>query len=86
MERDSSVGETYRNVLIYAMKIVGDERLLAERLGVKPQQVLNWTNGIEPVPADIFLKTVDVVVTSTPEDIQRSRLAATRRSEGNSAA
>lgn len=75
MERDSSVRETYRNVLIYAKAIVGDERLLAERLGVNPQQVLNWTNGTEPVPAQIFLKIVDVVVTATPEDIQRSRLA-----------
>ena len=73
MERDSSVRETYRNVLIYAMAIVGDERLLAERLGVSPQQVLNWTNGIEPVPAVIFLKTVDVVVTATPGDIRRSK-------------
>ena len=44
MERESSVGETYRNVLTYAMAIVGDERLLAERLGVNPQQVLNWAN------------------------------------------
>lgn len=39
MERDSSVGETYRNILIYAAAIVGNERLLAERLGVNPQQV-----------------------------------------------
>ena len=77
MERDASVSETYRNVLIYAMAIVGNERLLAERLGVKPQQVLNWTNGIEPVPAKIFLKTIDVVATATPEDIQRSRQVLT---------
>ena len=73
MERDSSVGETYRNILIYAVAIVGGERLLAERLGVTPQQVLEWTNGIEPVPAEIFLKTVDAVITATPEDIRRSR-------------
>lgn len=77
MERDSSVRETYRNILIYAMAIVGNERLLAERLGVNPQQVLNWTNGIEPVPVDIFLETVDAVVTATPEDIRRSRQVLT---------
>ena len=86
MERDSSDGKTYRDVLIYALGIVGSEQLLAKRLGVKPQQVLNWTNGIEPVPAEIFLKTVDVVVSATPEDVQRSRLAATRRSQGDSTA
>ena len=77
MERDYSVRETYRNVLIYAKTIVGDERLLAERLGVHPQQVLNWLNGIESVPAKIFLKTVDVVVSATPEEIQRSRQVLT---------
>ena len=91
MERDSSVRETYRNILIYAMAMVGNERLLAERLDVTPQQVLNWTNGIDAVPAEIFLKTVDVVVSATPEDIRRSRQAfmngnpAPRNSRGNSA-
>ena len=81
MERDSSVGETYRNLLIYAKAMVGDERLLAERLGVTPQQILDWTSGIEPVPAEIFLKTVDIVVAATPEDIRRS---AQVRTQGNS--
>ena len=77
MERDSSAGETYRNILIYAKTIVGDERVLAERLGVNVQQLLSWTNGIEPVPPKIFLKTVDIVATATPEDIRRSRQAFT---------
>ena len=77
MERDVSVRETYRNTLIYAMAMVGDERLLAQRLGVSPQQILDWANGTEPVPAEIFLKTVDVVATATPEDIRRSRQAFT---------
>ena len=53
--------------------MVGSEQVLAERLGVTAQQVLDWTNGVEPVPSEIFLKTVDVVVTATPEDIRRSR-------------
>ena len=72
MERDSSVRETYRNTLIYAMRLAGSERLLAESLGVTPQQILDWTNGIEPVPAAIFLRTVDIVVASTPADIRRT--------------
>ena len=76
MEPDSA-RETYRKTLIYAVAMVGNERLLAERLGVNAQQVLDWTNGIEPVPAAIFLKTVDVVVTATPEDIRRSRQVLT---------
>ena len=53
--------------------MVGSEQVLAERLGVTAQQVLDWTNGTEPVPGEIFLKTVDVVVNASPEDIRRSR-------------
>ena len=86
MERDSSARDTYRNILIYAMAIVGNERLLAERLGVNPQQVLDWTNGTEPVPVEIFLKSVDAVVTATPEDIRRSRQVFTNGNHGNSSA
>lgn len=65
--------ETYRNTLTYALAIAGNERLLAERLGVKVQQVLNWTMGIEQVPTNIFLKAVDVVLAATADDIKRSR-------------
>lgn len=64
---------TSRDLLVYAWAIAGNERLLAERLRVKVPQVLNWTMGIEPVPPEIFLKAVDVVVGATPEDIRRSR-------------
>ena len=73
MERSSSVHETYRNILIYAVAMVGSEQVLAERLGVTAKQVLDWTNGTEPVPNEIFLKTVDVVVNASPADIRRSR-------------
>lgn len=66
-------GETYRNTLTYALAIAGNERLLAERLGVKVQQVLNWTMGIEQVPTTMFLKAVDVVLAATADDIRRSR-------------
>lgn len=66
-------GDTYRDLLTYALAIAGNERALAERLGVKVPQVLNWTAGIEPIPTAIFLKAVDVVLASTAEDIRRSR-------------
>lgn len=70
--------ETYRNTLTYALALVGNERLLAERLGVQVQQVLNWTMGIELVPPEIFLKAVDVVLAATTEDIARSREVLSR--------
>jgi hypothetical protein len=68
-----SNNETDRNLLTYALAIAGDERLLAERLGVTIPHVLNWTTGIERIPTEIFLKAVDVVLASTAEDIRRSR-------------
>lgn len=64
---------TYRDLLTYACAIAGNERLLAERLGVELPQVLNWTMGIDQVPAAIFLKAVDIVSAATPEEIRRSR-------------
>ena len=70
---DASVNQTYRNILSYAAAIAGNEQVLAERIGVHLQQLLRWTSGIEPVPADIFLRAVDVVSTATPEEIRRSR-------------
>ena len=66
-------GETYRNTLTYALAIAGNERALAERLGVNVQEILNWMMGIEPVPTKVFLKAVDVVLAATAEDIRRSR-------------
>jgi DNA-binding transcriptional regulator YdaS (Cro superfamily) len=84
MERDPSVGETYRNVLIYATAMVGGEQSLAERLGVSAQQILDWTTGIEPIPTAVFLKAVDVVTAATPEDIRRSRQAFTNGSSSAS--
>jgi len=68
-----SYNETYRNTLTYAFALVGDERLLAERLGAKVPQILNWTSGVEPVPPDIFLKAVDVVLAASAEQIAASK-------------
>ena len=68
-----SHGETYRSTLTYALAIAGSEQRLAERLGVKVPQVLNWLWGIEPIPTDVFLKAVDVVASATSEEIWRSR-------------
>ena len=82
MEPDSSVRETYRNVLAYAVAMAGNDVLLAERLGVNVLQLRNWISGIERIPVEIFLKTVDVVIAATPEEIRRS---ARRRVEGDGA-
>ena len=66
--------ETYRNTLTYALSIVGgSERKLAEQLGVPVGSVVNWLTGVEPVPTEMFLKSVDVVLNATAEDIRDAR-------------
>ena len=74
-----SDNDVYRNTLTYALSIAGSERKLAERLGVKIPEVLNWTMGIQHVPTEIFLKAVDVVLAATAEEIRQSREILSRR-------
>ena len=78
-----SHGETYRNTLTYALAIAGNERKLAEQLGVKVQEVLNWTMGIEPVPTEVFLRAVDVVLAASADDIRHSREVLNKLKSGN---
>lgn len=66
--------ETYRNTVTYALSIVGgSERMLAEKLGVRVGDLVNFLAGVEEVPTDIFLKAVDVVLQATAEDIREAR-------------
>lgn len=81
---DLSHSDTYRTTLTYALAIAGgNERLLAERLGVKVAQVVNWTMGIESIPNEVFLRAVDVVLAATADEIRQSRqLLIKIRSQG----
>ena len=55
--------ETYRSTLTYAMAIAGGGDALAGRLRVPVDKLMRWLSGVEPVPGEIFLRAVDVVVT-----------------------
>ena len=68
-----SNNEIYRSTMTYAVAIAGSERLLAERLGVKVPELVNWMMGVDQIPTDVFLSAVDVVLNATAEDIRRSR-------------
>ena len=72
--------ETYRSTLQYALVLAGSELALSVRLRVPLGTLRNWLEGIEPIPDRAFLDAVDVVVSSTPADIERARLAMTRSS------
>jgi hypothetical protein len=68
-----SVRETYRDTLTYALAIAGSEAQLAVRLNVPVPKVVNWLMGVDQVPADVFLKAVDIVLNATAEEVAASR-------------
>lgn len=45
-----------------AAQIVGDDRKLADTLGVTEEVLGEWKARRKPVPEDVFLKCVDIVV------------------------
>ncbi|MEA3194846.1 MAG: hypothetical protein QOD26_3179 [Betaproteobacteria bacterium] len=53
---------TYRTVLVYALAIAGGEVWLAELLQVSLPTLIDWLGGIDPIPTEIFLKAVDIVL------------------------
>jgi DNA-binding transcriptional regulator YdaS (Cro superfamily) len=65
--------DTFRSTMTYAVSIAGSEQRLAERLSVRPPTLVNWLAGIEPIPNDVFLLAVDIVLNATAEEISRSR-------------
>ena len=65
--------ETYRSTLSYALSIAGSEQTLAEKLGVPTDQVVNWLYGVDEMPTETFLQTIDIVLNATRDEIARSR-------------
>ena len=65
--------DTYRRTLVRACIAAGDESALAEQLGVEAKDVVNWLLGDKPVPTDVFLRAVDVVVTTHTKHIEDVR-------------
>jgi hypothetical protein len=47
-----------------AAEIIGEDKL-AEQLGVNSEQLTEWKAAQKPVPEDVFLKCVDIVVSET---------------------
>lgn len=49
-----------------AAHAVGGVHGLARRLGFSPRQIERWMNGEEVIPADAFLRAVDLLDDSEP--------------------
>lgn len=50
--------------------IAGDESALAKQLGVPVPVLLEWLLGNNPVPPDIFLHTVDLVLGASQQQVE----------------
>lgn len=51
-----------------AARLLGGEEPLARKLRVSPRQLQAWLNGEEAVTTDIFLRAVDLIEDSRPDD------------------
>jgi hypothetical protein len=65
--------DNYRKTLQYAEALAGSQALLAQRLNVDSRLLTSWVRGAEPIPEDVFLKLVDLVLAASKMDVERSR-------------
>ena len=53
--------------------VAGDKTLLAQQLGVPLPAVLDWLSGESPVPAEVFLRAVDIVLAANRKQNEENR-------------
>lgn len=58
-----------------AVELLGSEEAVTERLQVSPGKVQGWLAGLAPIPPDVFLELVDVLL---EEDFQELRMPLRR--------
>jgi hypothetical protein len=59
--------DTKARILQRALQIVGSHEDLARRLNAREAQLATWLGGLSPVPDDVFLKAVDIVLYEVPQ-------------------
>jgi hypothetical protein len=65
--------DNYRKTLQYAEALAGSPALLAQHLHVDSHLLSSWFRGTEPIPEEVFLKLVDLVLAASKVDVERSR-------------
>jgi hypothetical protein len=68
-------GDTYRMTLMRACVLVGGEGQLARKFGVPEKRIVEWLLGEIPLPGDVFLRAVDVVLAYNTQHVQESKAA-----------
>ena len=64
-----SVRETYHWALVRACLAVGDEVALAKQLHVPLPSLVGWLLGDAPVPAQVFLCAVDLLIAANRQTL-----------------
>lgn len=67
------IATTYQKTLGMACSIAGDETELARWLNVPEGAVVDWLQGKSPVPPEVFLRAVDIVLARTKVEVERTR-------------
>jgi hypothetical protein len=72
--------DTYHEALVRACILAGDETQLAKRLNVPLSALVDWLLGDKPVPPDIFLRAVDLLLTAQKQHAKavQAQVEATR--------
>jgi hypothetical protein len=65
--------ETYHNTLLRACILVGDETHLAQRLHVPVPTLVQYLLGEVPIPNELFLKAVDIVLPTQQQRVTTHR-------------
>jgi hypothetical protein len=74
----------YRRTLQRALEIAGGQSALRGKLAVSDTNLSSWLQGSQPIPEQVFLQLVDIVVRPEPmhgipakpdEKAQKSKLA-----------
>ena len=63
------VPDTKARILQRALEIVGSHEDLSRLLQVRPVPLATWLGGVTPVPDDVFLKAVDIVLNHETKDV-----------------
>jgi hypothetical protein len=65
--------DTYQKTLLKACMVAGDETALAEQLGVPASNVIDCLLGDAPIPTDMFLRAVDIVLVGSRQHVLDTR-------------
>jgi hypothetical protein len=63
------IADSKARILQRALEIVGSHEDLARLLQVRQVPLATWLGGVIPVPDDIFLKAVDIVLDHQTENL-----------------